>query len=355
MTRRISDTHWNRLWQIIRPAYARRGLEHDCVQEIGLTDLVAASYYLASTEPIWVNIVTGFFLPRFGRWETDGPMGAVLLAACLWAGGHHVQLITESGLAPVLQAALAAQKVPVRVMAWPDDTTRSFAEQPVGTPAGQRVPVGQQATTRPSIGESIECSPRPTCWIAVERPGPAYTPRHFGQRWPEQLPTFLARVPPHDWDRYHDMSGNDITAWHYPAHRFFEGAQSATIGIGDGGNEIGMGKLAWAFLAEHVRYGERIACRVPTDWLIPASVSNWGAYALAAAVCGLRGLRDHFLAWAEPHQQKQLWREVMELMPLCDGVTGRPANQDGDLWIDGLPWSEHAAVLDDLRAWVNNQ
>jgi hypothetical protein len=68
----------------------------------------------------------------------------------------------------------------------------------------------------------------------------------------------------------------------------------------------------------------------------------------------LRGLRDHFLAWAEPHQQKQLWREVIELMPLCDGVTGRPANQDGDLWIDGLPWSEHAAVLDDLRAWIRS-
>jgi len=354
MTRCISDTHWNGLWQSIRPAYAGRGLEHECVEQIGRRDLVAASYYLGSAEPISVNIVTGFFLPRFGYWETDGPMGAVLLAACLWAGGHCVQLITESGLAPVLQRVLAAQKVPVRVMVWPDDSTRSLAEPPISAPAGQQVHFRQQTTIWPGTGESIECSPRPMCWIAVERPGPAYTPRHFGQRWPKLLPTFLAQVPSHDWDRYHDMSGNDVTAYHYPTHRFFEGAKSATIGIGDGGNEIGMGKLAWAFLAEHVRHGERIACRVPTDWMIPASVSNWGAYALAAAVCCLREVRDYFLAWAEPQHQKQLWREVIELMPLCDGVTGRPANQNGDLWIDGRPWNEHAAVLDDLRAWVRS-
>ena len=42
--------------------------------------------------------------------------------------------------------------------------------------------------------------------------------------------------------------------------------------------------------------GDLIHCRVPTDHLIVAGVSNWGAYALAAGIYVLRGVKPPFLA-----------------------------------------------------------
>ena len=56
-----------------------------------------------------------------------------------------------------------------------------------------------------------------------------------------------------------------------------------TIGIGDGGNEIGMGKV-FERVAANVQYGSEIACTIASDYLISAGVSNWGGYALAKAI-----------------------------------------------------------------------
>jgi len=66
-----------------------------------------------------------------------------------------------------------------------------------------------------------------------------------------------------------------------PAHRLFEHVANdpaiTTIGIGDGGNEIGMGKIPWDTIRRNIPNGGLIACRVPVDHLIVAGVSNWGA------------------------------------------------------------------------------
>ena len=56
-----------------------------------------------------------------------------------------------------------------------------------------------------------------------------------------------------------------------------------TIGIGDGGNEIGMGNVRDA-VAKHIPHGAEICPTTLTDILLPAGVSNWGAYAVAAAI-----------------------------------------------------------------------
>ncbi|XP_065057735.1 D-glutamate cyclase, mitochondrial-like [Rhopilema esculentum] len=56
-----------------------------------------------------------------------------------------------------------------------------------------------------------------------------------------------------------------------------------TIGIGDGGNEIGMGKVLER-VAANVKHGSEIGCTVSCDYLITAGVSNWGGYALAKAI-----------------------------------------------------------------------
>jgi hypothetical protein len=64
-----------------------------------------------------------------------------------------------------------------------------------------------------------------------------------------------------------------------------------TVGIGDGGNEVGMGSIEDA-VRQYVPYGDKcqcpcgagIAAESKVDLLIAAAVSNWGAYALAACL-----------------------------------------------------------------------
>ena len=59
------------------------------------------------------------------------------------------------------------------------------------------------------------------------------------------------------------------------------------IAIGDGGNELGMGKVIdQIYNNPKISNGQLIGAVTSADYLIAASVSNWGGYALAAA-CAL--------------------------------------------------------------------
>jgi hypothetical protein len=140
------------------------------------------------------------------------------------------------------------------------------------------------------------------------------------------------------------MRGIDLTDRNSPAHLLFEAAPQheppiKTIGIGDGGNEIGMGKLAWDVIRRNISGGAPIACRVPVDHLVVAGVSNWGAYGLATGVRLLRAAPpDAELYDAE--REQQLLQLMIIAGPLVDGVTGKrePA-------VDGLPFERSAEVL----------
>jgi hypothetical protein len=129
-----------------------------------------------------------------------------------------------------------------------------------------------------------------------------------------------------------------------PGHLIFEYASQraspiTTIGIGDGGNEIGMGKIRWDVIRRNIPNGGLIACRVPTDYLIVAGVSNWGAYGLAAGVRLLRGVPfDPELFDVE--RERELLRIMVEQGPLVDGVTGRQT-----VSVDGLDFDRYADVL----------
>ena len=70
--------------------------------------------------------------------------------------------------------------------------------------------------------------------------------------------------------------------------RLFDAAYGRipTIGIGDGGNEIGMGNLA-DVIAEKLPL---VPCRTKVDKLVIATVSNWGAYGIAAYLEKLSGV-----------------------------------------------------------------
>jgi hypothetical protein len=142
--------------------------------------------------------------------------------------------------------------------------------------------------------------------------------------------------------KHYTMRGRDTT-------KFLDRRHSTkyiavpSIGIGDGGNEIGMGKIPHETIVKNIPNGDLIHCRVPTDHLIVAGVSNWGAYALAAGVYVLRGLKppaDLF----DPDREREILEVMVREGPLVDGVTGKQTAT-----VDGLTWDEYARPLVRIR------
>ena len=116
-----------------------------------------------------------------------------------------------------------------------------------------------------------------------------------------------------------------------------------SIGIGDGGNEIGMGKIPHETIVKNIPNGDLIHCRVPTDHLIVAGVSNWGAYALAAGIFVLKGITppdDLF----DPDREREILEVMVKAGPLVDGVTGEQTAT-----VDGLTWEEYVKPLVRIR------
>jgi len=141
--------------------------------------------------------------------------------------------------------------------------------------------------------------------------------------------------------RYYSMRGIDLTASTAPLDEVFleRRTGTTTIGVGDGGNEVGMG-VVQDIVRRSIPFGETIGCIVPTDHLVVAGVSNWGAWALAA---GLGVLTDSPLLPLATTAASDLLSLVAA--GAVDGVTGK-----NEPTVDGLDWPVHAAVLEQLRS-----
>jgi hypothetical protein len=112
---------------------------------------------------------------------------------------------------------------------------------------------------------------------------------------PHQVPDgldlliFIER-PGHAGDgRYYNMEGRDISDVVAPLDRAAEralGCGVPVLGVGDGGNEAGMG-LLFDDLAQRMPQYASCLSRVSATVCLPVDVSNWGAYALAALLSSL--------------------------------------------------------------------
>ena len=139
------------------------------------------------------------------------------------------------------------------------------------------------------------------------------------------------------------MRGRDITDTMIPAHTLFDRPNAVTIGIGDGGNEIGMGKVSHDTIVRNIPNGDVTHCRTATDHLIVAGVSNWGAYALVAGVFAIRQVTPP--GWPfDPEMELRILEVMVREGPLVDGVTGQQTAT-----VDGLTWDEYAAPLVRIR------
>jgi len=143
--------------------------------------------------------------------------------------------------------------------------------------------------------------------------------------------------------RYYSMSGLEVR------REVFDGVVLEarelgipTIGIGDGGNEVGMGKVR-DLVTRYIPRGEKIASVVETDELITSAVSNWGAYGLIAEASMLAGenlLRDFDEV------------EIVEALAeagIVDGVTKK-----AEVSVDGIGMDVHLKVLSLLKSLLNH-
>ncbi len=177
-----------------------------------------------------VFLTTGFFVAGFA--ETDGPPGTVFLALALKKLGFNPVIIT-------------------------DDYARGFFEIK-----------GIETVYMPFDEGVIWCENllekyKPVGLISIERCGK------------------------NSISDYANMRGISIAEKTARIDLIFELAAGKipTIGVGDGGNEIGMGNLA-PLISEKLSL---LPCVVKTDLLVIATVSNWGAYAITAWLEKLSG------------------------------------------------------------------
>jgi hypothetical protein len=314
-----------RIRDIIQEDIGNRGLAKD--PEANLInacpgDFAAACRSIASASEI--AIATGFWIPTAstpfgpGAAETDGPLGAMFLARALVPLGIKITFLTDCCLAALYEGGATGFEVKV-------------------------VDAGQSD----SLARFEEHLSRVSHLIALERVGPSHTLESLRAQGAsnESVDQFVREVPREHHDRCHNMRGVDITDVTAPIHTLFEAASRrtppiTTIGIGDGGNEIGMGKIPWDTIRRNIPNGGLIACRVPTNYLIVAGVSNWGAYGLAAGVRLLRSADPFDPELFDVERERQFLQAMVEEGPLVDGVTGRQS-----VSVDGLDFDRYASVL----------
>lgn len=289
-------------------------LEAICGQDVGRNidalvqatrgELINAARSIGEHPNPHVAIVTGLYIASAPTpaAETDGPVGAVQMASAFINAGIPAQLFIDPHCAPPLVAAQkkGGDHIPLQILERTDDAVHALME---------KFKSGETPVTHV---------------IAIERMGPSHSGKPFSMR------------------------AFDLSEFVAPIHTIFEDENRPweTIAIGDGGNEMGMGKLPYKLVSENIERGAQIACRVAADHLIVGGLSNWGATALIRALSILRP--DLEAALLEPltlEREKSILEATVEEGGAVDGVRQVPQAS-----VDSILWPQYSAVMSDMLA-----
>jgi hypothetical protein len=270
-----------------------------------------------------VIITTGFIVPPWLAPETDGPVGTATLARSLsLALGLAPVVVTEPSAVEKMARLLEVAGFRIRPIEKLGDAPRSAAV----------VPFTCDQTKARSDAERLIKETSPSSIIAIEKASPN-----------------RAGV-------FHSGVGVDVSRLSAKVDQLIEAGKLEaipTIGIGDAGNEIGMGCIE-----EDVRLllptgndcgcpcHQGVASSVRTDSLIVTGTSNWGASAIESI------LAFHFKAPELLHNAK-----FEEYMIEVSGSLGfiNPASGFGESGVDAIPAEVHASVINILNFVVNSR
>ncbi|WP_233849489.1 glutamate cyclase domain-containing protein [Paraburkholderia sp. HD33-4] len=266
-----------------------------------------------------VFIATGAGVaPKLPQGETDGPVGAAVLArALILAFDVRVVLVTEEAhAAPV---AAVADVVNAELAQEDRSQTISVVSFPLGLEAGH------------AMAEALMEEYRPRAVIFVERDGPNLEGFFHGVRGDCRNPEDVGHV--------------------YLLADLARRRGVLTVGIGDGGNEVGFGAVRDAITAVHPLGGKSLAGHASgvvtvtaTDVVVSASVSNWGAYAIAAALAARAGDLSIFHT---PRLEHALIEATVKA-GARDGATSK-----AEVAVDGINWEGHTSFVELLRSIVS--
>lgn len=259
--------------------------------------------------------------------ETDGPPGSVVLARALFHAFKAIPVIvTDEPLAPVISSAL--QVVGLNVVSLSGALEAVQAKGYPSVALVEPISEGLQPEKLKEKFDKIIEKYRPKVAISIERSSV------------------------NDKGFVHNMSGRSFTG-RTLMDGLFEMAKGSgvfTIGIGDGGNEIGMGNIKET-VQEFVPFGKKCVCHcgggiaaaTKTDLLLPATVSNWGGYAISAMVSAITN-KPNVLHTGE--------MEIRILDKLAqegciDGILGI-----NEIYVDGLPGKIHAHLIELMKITV---
>lgn len=280
------QSYIKQLENIMRINLERRGMDKVILE--GELEKAALELWQGTT----VVIVTGFVIKDYLIGETDGPLGAIALAGALEQLGKRVVLITDHYSKDILEHCSITKKInaPIEIIA---------------------------QKTEIEFSKDILRKYQPSHIIAVERPG-----RNVE-------------------GKFYSMLGEDISAIVPNTDILFEEASKQgiiTIAIGDGGNELGMGKIH-SYVTESISNGQQICATFCTDLLIIAGVSNWGGYALTAAL----SIQARQMLLHDINMEKILLERIVGIGAI-DGYSKKRT-----LTVDGLSWQENIRVFEMLR------
>lgn len=208
-------------------------------------------------------VVSGFYVPAAGAPETDGPGGAAILARAFQREGRVCEIWTDARCIEVL----------------------------------------------------AECAKAAGCAENTARIAPA----SLKERAPDGI-IFVERLGRAADGRYYNFKKQDISEWTAPLDALADEAAELgihTIGIGDGGNEAGMGNFYAELCALLPDYAACLSV-VRAEFALTADVSNWGAYALAEALSFVWGVRRGI----EPGEETKML-EAAARAGAADGISGK--------------------------------
>jgi hypothetical protein len=264
--------------------------------------LWSAATALTSVPHPKVGLITGFYIPAADPpcAETDGPLGVALLARGLTKVGVPCRLATDDLCAPACEAALAGAGV-----------------SGVAIDAVAAAPPLQGLVDdwrRDAITHAVSVERCGRCADGTKR----------------------------------DMRGTDISPYTADLDVLFTAGPWDTIAVGDGGNEIGMGSVPRHLIAGNVPNGDAIACVTPANHLVAAGVSNWGAYALVAALALLRAdWRDAMWDSLAPSVHYAALDAMVSRGPAVDGVFLKQS-----MTVDSISLARHEEKLAAIRAVI---
>lgn len=272
------------------------------------SNLYRAAQSIATHRAPHVAIMTGFWIlhGKPPSPENDGPPGAAHIAAALHAANIPTRIVTDTLSAYAVRATVKGAGLPED---FPVDVVSLSGRG------------GEHGRSIDDVrADWIAALPPVSHVIAIERCGPRADGRTYNAR------------------------GFDISAVNAPLHELFSGGSWTKIGIGDGGNELGMGSLPRSLVEANILNGERVACAVPCDHLLVCGVSNWGGYAVPAALALLRpDLKSALTA----HLNREADLAILKAA-VFDGHAVQGATGTEVLSVDKLPWEIHANLLDEV-------